>query len=157
MKYAVYMIYIVGIIIIIVLVGYSTFFQPDIMRKEVEELYLNGEFSIGTVSAVDANKYSDPQVLGGIHYRFETSSGTIFAVLGGARVKQISEATNNLFKRRLAVGIKSGDRFLVLYAENDPKNAILLLDHPINSDSDFARYKAEIEELRQDPKWRGFK
>ena len=39
-----------------------------------------------------------------------------------------------------------GDKFLVLYDENDPKNAIIRLDYPIKDNSDFERYVKEFQE-----------
>jgi hypothetical protein len=156
MKYVIYMIYIIGIVIIIALTGYSIFYQPAIMRKEVEDLYLKGDFSMGTVSAVVAAVYRTPQVQASIHYKFEVSDRSVCAVLAGARIKQISKITNDLFLNRPSY-INKNDRFLVLYDKNNPNNAILLLDHPISSEADFERYKAEIEELRKDTTWRGYK
>ena len=152
--------FIVGAIFLILLVFLGFYIdrkQAPKIRKRVEELYLNGNIAIGTVSSVTGDTYGNPIVLGCIYYRFEASVGITYTNLGGALPKQISAATDSLFQRRLSTGISSGDKFLVIYDENDPKNAILLLDHPINSEEDFARYVAAIEELRKDPKWRGYK
>ena len=142
--------------LLVILGHYIDFKKAPGIRKKVEELYINGKCTIGTVTTVTGDIYQPTYVPGSIYYNFETPCGIIYANLGGARVKQISAVTDSLFKRKVSIGIKSDDKFLVLYDKNDPNNAILLLDHPIKCDSDFARYKAEIEEKRKDPKWRGY-
>ena len=150
-----------SVIIVLALLGVLAHYcdtknKPKI-RKRVEELYMNGNFAIGTVSTV-AGDLSGPTTLrlGNIYYNFESPTGIIHASLSGLLPRQISAATDSLFKRRVSIGIKSDDKFLVLYDKNDPNNAILLLDHPIKSDSDFVRYKVEIEEKRKDKSWRGY-
>jgi len=151
--------FLVGAIFLILLVFLGFYIdkkQAPKIRKRVEEIYLNGNFATGTVTAVTADTYGQPVILGGIYYKFETPNGLIYTNLGGALPKQISAATDSLFRYRIP-DVKKEDTFLVLYDKNDPKNSILLLDHPINSEEDFARYVAEIEELRKDPKWRGYK
>ena len=129
--------------------------EPKI-RKNIEELYVNGQFAIGIIIAITADVPGYHTTVGTIFYKFESSTSIIYANFGAAQPKQISANTDSLFKKRLSAGIKLEDLFLVLYDKNDPKNAILLLDHPIKSDADFERYKAEIEELRKDPKWHGY-
>ena len=126
------------------------------IRRNVEELYINGIITIGTVTAVSADVPGNIPILGTVFYRFERSNDIIFTHLGTAQPKQISDETDKLFRSRIPK-INKNDKFLVLYHANEPRNAILLLDHPINSDVDFERYKAEIEELRKDQKWRGFR
>ena len=156
-KMANFLFVIIILALLLVLARYIDSRKAPGIRERVEELYLNGEFAIGTVSSVSGNTYTKVIVLGDIRYRFETLAGIKHGVLGGALPEQISAATDSLFRRRLSTGITSGNQFLVLYDESNPKNAILLLEHPIKSDADFERYKAEIEELRKSPEWRGFK
>ena len=148
---------IIGLIGMVVGFCYGTFFQPSKIRKKVEELYLNGKFAISTVLGGNYAVYGEATTqLSSIGYRFEISTGKHYGAINSLIAKQTSKATYSAFCRYSTV-VKKGDRFLVLYDKNDPKNAILLLDHPITSDLDFERYKTEIEELRKDPKWRGYK
>jgi len=156
------MAYYIIIAIILSLLGVISFYidrkQAPRIRNRVEELYIYGNFAIGTVSAVTADGYGGYHaVFGDIFYRFEALGGIIYTNLGGALPKQISATTDSLFRRRLSVDINPKDKFLVLYDNNDPHNSILLLDHSIKSKTDFDCYVAKIEELRKDPNWRGFK
>jgi hypothetical protein len=147
--------FIVAIILslLVVLGFYIDRKQAPKIRKRVEALYMNGNFSTATNLGSTTSTYGTFQ---NITYGFKTPNGGIATALGYNQAKQISEGTFIVYKNFLT-DVKKEDRFLVLYDENDPSNSILLLDHPISSDSDFARYVAEIEELRQDPKWRGYK
>jgi len=153
-----YTIVAICVTIAIALVCYERFVLFDKRRNNVEELYMNGYFSIGTVSRVTADVVTDVQIQGAIYYRFKTSTGIIYDnFLGSGIAKHISKTTYKLFKNRLP-DIKSGDKFLVLYDEDKtyPQNSILLLDHPIESELDFERYKTEIEKNRQNKNWRGY-
>jgi hypothetical protein len=127
--------------------------QAPKIRKRVEELYLSGNFSTATNLGSTTSTYGTFQ---DIIYGFKTPNGGISTGLGYNKAKLISEGTFTVYKNFLT-DVKKEDTFLVLYDKNDPKNSILLLCHPIKSDEDFARYVAEIEELRKNPKWRGYK
>ncbi|MCL2247296.1 MAG: hypothetical protein FWC10_10040 [Lentimicrobiaceae bacterium] len=147
---------------LLVILGYYIDFKkaPGI-RKNVEELYLNGEFSTATNLGGTWSSLNGTTVFDGISYGFQVPVSTKnprgyqAAGMGSALAEQISKATDSIYKRFVST-VKREDVFLVLYDKNKPKNAILLLDHPIKSDSDFARYKAEIEEKRKDKSWRGY-
>jgi uncharacterized protein (DUF1778 family) len=148
----------ISIIIIIVLACYGFFFQPDKIRQRVEELYRNGKFATGTIVSKGYNTYEYGNTLSSILYKFNVQNTEQRQSITMASSKQISKTTYKIFLR--STGRKAGAaidaQFLVLYDENNPKNAIILLDHPIKSDKDFERYKAEIEERRKDKSWRGY-
>jgi hypothetical protein len=149
---------IIFIIIIAVLARYCETKKAPGIRKNVEKLYVNGSFSIGTNlhacygSSTYLGVYFD-----GYSYDFATVIGyeTSHRRLSNSEAKQISQGTFSVYQK-LSSDINREDKFLVLYDKNNPKDAILLLDHPIKSDNDFERYKAEIEELRKDKSWRGY-
>jgi hypothetical protein len=132
------------------------------IRKNVEELYINGTFAIGTDLGGNYTQFqTGGGTFDGISYGFKIPisikhpKGMCAGFLGYGQVKQISEGTRYVYNRFHTL-VKHEDKFLVLYDKSDPNNAILLLDHPIKSDSDFLRYKAEIEEKRKDKNWRGY-
>ena len=137
--------------------------QAPKIRKRVEEIYMNGNYVIGTVSGGSYTIFNNGGsiMFSGVSYGFKVPvsnknpKGYEARCLQSGLAKQISKETYRIYNGFAAL-VKRKDKFLVLYDEDNPKNAILLLDHPIKSDADFERYKAEIEELRKDPKWRGY-
>lgn len=44
---------------------------------------------------------------------------------------------------------KTGDKFLVLYNKDKPKESIIRLDYPIKDSTDFKRYVKEFEQMRK--------
>jgi len=147
----------------LIIIGYYIDFKkaPGI-RKNVEELYIHGEFSTATnLGSTSSQLPGGVWMFDGISYGFKVPvsaknpRGYQATGMGSAFAEQISKATDSIYKS-FSSTVKREDVFLVLYDKNKPKNAILLLDHPIKSDSDFVRYKAEIEEKRKDKSWRGY-
>jgi hypothetical protein len=153
-----FLIPIIFIAVTVVLARYCETKKAPGIRKNVEKLYLNGNFSIGTNlhvchgSSTYIGSYFD-----GYSYDFVTSTGSEIKsrYLIASDAKQISKGSFSVYQR-LHSDVNKEDKFFVLYDESNPKNAILLLDHPIKSDADFERYKAEIEKLRKDPNWQGY-
>jgi len=162
-KMAYYFIVIIILVLFIVLGYYIDSKKAPKIRKRVEEIYMNGKFAIGTVSGGSYTIFNNGGsiMFSGVSYGFKVPvsnknpKGYEARCLQRGLAKQISKETYRIYNGFEAL-VKRKDKFLVLYDEDNPKNAILLLDHPIKSDADFERYKAEIEELRKDPKWRGY-
>ncbi|MDA3867952.1 MAG: hypothetical protein PF489_14570 [Salinivirgaceae bacterium] len=52
--------------------------------------------------------------------------------------------------------IKKGDKFLVLYLEDDPRYSRIIFDYPIKDSSDFQDYKMSIDTIRSQviKKWK---
>lgn len=142
------------ILIIVVVARYCENKKAPGIRKNIEELYLNGKFSIGS-NLYEQDIIMTSTITTELRYRFETSTGLETKFLGSSVARQISRETDRLFRKELSACVKLGS-FLVLYEDGNPKNAILLLDHPIKNDLDFERYKVEIEEKRKDKSWRGY-
>jgi len=149
----------VVIIIIIVLACYDVLFQQDKRKQRIEALYLNGKFAIGTIKYKGYNTYDHAITLMDIGYWFDFQNNTHRGSISRGIAKIISKETYTIFLKSAGrrAGAAVDAQFLVLYGENDLENSIILFECPINSETDFARYVAEIEELRKDPKWRGYK
>ena len=147
------------IIIGIVSVCYSKFSQEPKIKQRVEGLYLNGKFAMGIITGKGYNTYELGSTLSTIGYKFYVQDNRQRGFISRVIAKQISKETYNIFLKSGGIRPKAAKdaQFLVLYDESDLENSIILFECPINSESDFAHYKSEIEELRKDPKWRGYK
>ena len=147
------------IIIVIVSVCYSKFSQEPKIKQRVDELYLNGKFATGTIKYKGYTTYELGNILMDIGYWFEVQNNTQRGSITRIVAEQISKATYSIFLKSTGrwEGAAKDAQFLVLYDENDLGNSIILFECPINSDSDIVRYVAEIEELRKDPEWRGYR
>ena len=148
----------ISVVIIISLACYGVFFQPDKIKQEVAKLYLNGKFTIGTIISKGHTTYELGVIMTSINYTFLVQNSKQKGFITRPMAKHISKATYNLFLKSGGIkpGVTEGDQFLVLYDENDLESSIILFECPITSEDDFERYKAEIEELRKDPKWHGY-
>lgn len=147
------------IIIGIVSVCYSKFSQEPKIKQRVEGLYLNGKFAMGIITGKGYNTYELGNTLSSIGYKFYVQNNMQRGSITRISAKQISERTYKIYLKSGGIRAEAevDDKFLVLYDESDLGNSIILFECPIKSETDFERYVAEIEELRKDLKWRGYK
>ncbi|MDL2308067.1 hypothetical protein LJC68_02080 [Bacteroidales bacterium OttesenSCG-928-B11] len=126
--------------------------QPQYIRKEVDDLLKNGQFSIGSVTEKNYHTIKGGTMLSSIGYHFYINDIKHKGAISHPVAKQISEKAGQYYYDNRLFGdntIKE-QRFLVVYEENDPKNSLLLLDRPIEKEGDFEQYVKEMEQIRKD-------
>ena len=126
-------------IVVVVALFIGAFFYVQLGTKNERvsrvELYNNGSFAVGTFKGRTYSKVTLKYISFG--YDAKESVADYYCYMD-------SEKASNAFSDRDLAD--KGDKFLVLYDENDPKNAIIRLDYPIKDNSDFERYVKEFQE-----------
>ena len=117
-------------------------------EKRLAILIKEGLFSIGEVDGVTYGVGVGTGVSSVMYFFYEDNKK--YDVVENGLVMNISKKAKEEFMS--FDKSRKGEKFLVIYEKNNPKNAVLCLDKPIKDSLDFKKYVIEFEKLRKETK-----
>ena len=112
-------------------------------KNNVMFLFKKGSFSIGEIDGVNYSGGAAGGYMSDILYSYHIKNKKYSHFLNSYTAFEISKESKNVFNS--IDNSHKGERYLVIFEENNPKNSILCLDRPIK---DSLSYKHHITEIR---------
>lgn len=107
-------------------------------ETKIKEIFENCEYTIGIVTIFHKATPKIGQFTDGTPRYIEYSF-----LINGVEMTHMDQSNYNQNDE-----VRVGDKYIVIYSKNNPKNSIILVDYPIFSTSDFEKY---IEEFKINP------
>lgn len=144
-----YIFIIIGIVTLFIIgYYYDSYIDRKILHK-ASKLMSKGEFAIGEIEGKGYDNTKGVSRLSSILYYFTSNQNKqVSGNLMSYEVRALSIKNERIWKDNF-YWTEKGDKYLVLFEKNNPKNALLLLDMPIKDSLDLKKYVKEIEKIRQ--------
>jgi len=116
-------------------------------KDNVMILFKKGSFSIGEIDGVDYSGGATGGYMTDIIYSYDINNKKYSNYLNSFTANEISKESKNIYLS--FDNSHKGERYLVIFEENNPKNSILCLDRPIKDSLNYMHYITDIKAIQR--------